>query len=151
MTQQTVLIKANWLFWRKECSWIISITGKLRYTLDVVGLFAAFLHYLCSKWLLSSFYVIVALCYASCEHSWKLCVLDECSVLMWNKVHGFFWGCALWFLSRIIDNMPVTWCYDVEDGQKYCNPGFPIGCFVTPDGRVKDACVINVSGETFFG
>ncbi|KAA8588770.1 hypothetical protein FQN60_010115 [Etheostoma spectabile] len=28
----------------------------------------------------------------------------------------------------IIDNMPVTWCYDVEDGQKYCNPGFPIGC-----------------------
>lgn len=46
--------------------------------------------------------------------------------------------------------MPVTWCYDVEDGQKYCNPGFPIGCFVTPDGRVKDACVINVSGGTFF-
>ncbi|XP_056665357.1 transmembrane 9 superfamily member 2-like isoform X2 [Monodelphis domestica] len=43
----------------------------------------------------------------------------------------------------IIDNMPVTWCYDVEDGQKYCNPGFPIGCFVTPSGRVKDACNIN--------
>lgn len=46
---------------------------------------------------------------------------------------------------RIIDNMPVTWCYDVEDGQKYCNPGFPIGCLVTMDGRAKDACVINVS------
>lgn len=44
--------------------------------------------------------------------------------------------------------MPVTWCYDVEDGQKYCNPGFPIGCLVTPDGRVKDACVINVSAGT---
>ncbi|XP_011608746.1 transmembrane 9 superfamily protein member 5 isoform X2 [Takifugu rubripes] len=43
----------------------------------------------------------------------------------------------------IIDNMPVTWCYDVEDGQKYCNPGFPIGCLVTMDGRAKDACVIN--------
>ncbi|KYO32780.1 hypothetical protein Y1Q_0009372 [Alligator mississippiensis] len=43
----------------------------------------------------------------------------------------------------IIDNMPVTWCYDVEDGQKYCNPGFPIGCYVTPAGRVKDACIIN--------
>lgn len=41
--------------------------------------------------------------------------------------------------------MPVTWCYNVEDGQKYCNPGFPIGCLVTLDGRVKDACVINVS------
>ncbi|KAG7222233.1 hypothetical protein INR49_016410 [Caranx melampygus] len=22
----------------------------------------------------------------------------------------------------IVDNMPVTWCYDVEDGQKFCNP-----------------------------
>ncbi|XP_068596152.1 transmembrane 9 superfamily protein member 5 isoform X3 [Brachionichthys hirsutus] len=43
----------------------------------------------------------------------------------------------------IIDNMPVTWCYDVEDGQKYCNPGFPIGCLVTKEGRAKDACVIN--------
>lgn len=41
--------------------------------------------------------------------------------------------------------MPVTWCYDVEDSQKYCNPGFPIGCLVTQDGRAKDACVINVS------
>lgn len=41
--------------------------------------------------------------------------------------------------------MPVTWCYDVEDGQKYCNPGFPIGCLVAGDGRAKDACVINVS------
>lgn len=48
---------------------------------------------------------------------------------------------------RIIDNMPVTWCYDVEDGQKYCNPGFPIGCLVTLDGRAKDACVINVSWD----
>uniref|UniRef100_A0A674CP44 Transmembrane 9 superfamily member n=1 Tax=Salmo trutta TaxID=8032 RepID=A0A674CP44_SALTR len=43
----------------------------------------------------------------------------------------------------IVDNMPVTWCYDVEDSQKYCNPGFPIGCLVTVDGRAKDACVIN--------
>ncbi|KAM9795510.1 transmembrane 9 superfamily protein member 5 [Neosynchiropus ocellatus] len=43
----------------------------------------------------------------------------------------------------IVDNMPVTWCYDVEDGQKYCNPGFPIGCLVGDDGRPKDACVIN--------
>ncbi|KAI1898071.1 hypothetical protein AGOR_G00068560 [Albula goreensis] len=43
----------------------------------------------------------------------------------------------------IVDNMPVTWCYDVEAGQKYCNPGFPIGCYVTPDGRAKDACIIN--------
>uniref|UniRef100_A0A9L0JBZ5 Transmembrane 9 superfamily member n=1 Tax=Equus asinus TaxID=9793 RepID=A0A9L0JBZ5_EQUAS len=31
----------------------------------------------------------------------------------------------------IVDNMPVTWCYDVEDGQRFCNPGFPIGCYIT--------------------
>uniref|UniRef100_A0A8K9WRZ7 Transmembrane 9 superfamily member n=1 Tax=Oncorhynchus mykiss TaxID=8022 RepID=A0A8K9WRZ7_ONCMY len=43
----------------------------------------------------------------------------------------------------IVDNMPVTWCYDVEDGQKFCNPGFPIGCYVTEAGRPKDACVVN--------
>ncbi|KAJ8256079.1 hypothetical protein COCON_G00199430 [Conger conger] len=43
----------------------------------------------------------------------------------------------------IVDNMPVTWCYDVEDGQKFCNPGFPIGCYVTDSGRPKDACVVN--------
>ncbi|KAE8280238.1 Transmembrane 9 superfamily member 2 Precursor [Larimichthys crocea] len=41
----------------------------------------------------------------------------------------------------IVDNMPVTWCYDVEDGQ-FCNPGFPIGCYVTEGGRPKDACVV---------
>ncbi|KAG5843642.1 transmembrane 9 superfamily member 2-like [Anguilla anguilla] len=43
----------------------------------------------------------------------------------------------------IVDNMPVTWCYEVEDGLKYCNPGFPIGCLVTESGQPKDACVIN--------
>ncbi|XP_013384267.1 transmembrane 9 superfamily member 2 [Lingula anatina] len=45
----------------------------------------------------------------------------------------------------IVDNMPVTWCYDVEGGQKYCNPGFPIGCYVTTDGKQKDACVTDPS------
>ena len=40
--------------------------------------------------------------------------------------------------------MPVTWCYDVEGDQKYCSPGFPIGCYVTKEGRGKDACVTSV-------
>lgn len=54
-------------------------------------------------------------------------------------------------IHRIVDNMPVTWCYDVEDGQRFCNPGFPIGCYITEDGRPKDACVINVRlSLTFF-
>lgn len=43
----------------------------------------------------------------------------------------------------IIDNMPITWCYDVENGQKYCSTGFPIGCLVDKDGKQKDACVIS--------
>ncbi|XP_077987329.1 transmembrane 9 superfamily member 2-like [Glandiceps talaboti] len=46
----------------------------------------------------------------------------------------------------IVDNMPVTWCYDVEaqDGSnKYCSPGFPVGCYVTSKKVPKDACVIN--------
>lgn len=46
--------------------------------------------------------------------------------------------------------MPVTWCYDVEDGQRFCNPGFPIGCYITEDGRPKDACVINVCLCNYF-
>ena len=49
------------------------------------------------------------------------------------------------YCFRIIDNMPVTWCYDVEGGQKYCSPGFPMGCYVDPKGKQKDACVTNVS------
>ncbi|XP_072254150.1 transmembrane 9 superfamily member 2-like, partial [Pyxicephalus adspersus] len=47
------------------------------------------------------------------------------------------------FYFRIVDNMPVTWCYEVEEKQKFCNPGFPIGCYITQDGHPKDACVIN--------
>ncbi|PIK54795.1 putative transmembrane 9 superfamily member 2 [Apostichopus japonicus] len=50
----------------------------------------------------------------------------------------------------IIDNMPVTWCYDVqteypdqEVSQQYCSPGFPVGCFVDGEGHRKDACVID--------
>jgi transmembrane 9 superfamily protein 2/4 len=43
----------------------------------------------------------------------------------------------------ILDNMPVTWCYDVEGGLKYCSTGFPLGCYVDPHGKQKDACVIS--------
>lgn len=45
----------------------------------------------------------------------------------------------------IIDNMPVTWCYEVEGGQKYCSRGFPIGCYVTKDMKRKDACVMSTA------
>ena len=47
---------------------------------------------------------------------------------------------------RIIDNMPVTWCYEVEGtaNSQYCSPGFPIGCYVTKGGISKDACAMLV-------
>lgn len=49
------------------------------------------------------------------------------------------------FINRIVDNMPITWCYEVADSQKkYCSTGFPIGCSVTDAGQPKDACVISV-------
>ncbi|CAH3146024.1 unnamed protein product, partial [Pocillopora meandrina] len=42
----------------------------------------------------------------------------------------------------IIDNMPVTWCYEFTgEYRKYCSTGFPIGCHVTEDGQARDACV----------
>lgn len=30
----------------------------------------------------------------------------------------------------IVDNMPVTWCYFLEDGRQYCSTGFPMGCLL---------------------
>uniref|UniRef100_A0ACB8FJ70 Transmembrane 9 super member 2 n=1 Tax=Sphaerodactylus townsendi TaxID=933632 RepID=A0ACB8FJ70_9SAUR len=50
----------------------------------------------------------------------------------------------------IVDNMPVTWCYDVEDNQRFCNPGFPIGCYITKDGKPKDACTEFHEPDTFY-
>ncbi|XP_063715345.1 transmembrane 9 superfamily member 2-like [Symsagittifera roscoffensis] len=40
----------------------------------------------------------------------------------------------------IIDNMPVIWCYDVENGQQFCYPGFPIGCYVNSNGLKMTSC-----------
>ena len=54
----------------------------------------------------------------------------------------------IWFF-RIVDNMPITWCYEVADSdKKYCSTGFPIGCSVTGASQPKDACVISVSPYT---
>lgn len=41
-------------------------------------------------------------------------------------------GMALYYQHHwIIDNMPVTWCYLVNEGGKsYCSTGFPMGCQV---------------------
>ena len=50
------------------------------------------------------------------------------------------------YFNKIVDDMPVTWCYDVVDStKKYCSTGFHIGCYATSQGEEKDACVTNVS------
>lgn len=43
----------------------------------------------------------------------------------------------------IVDNMPVTWCYQVEGDNQYCTPGFPMGCYVDKNSQPKDVCVIS--------
>lgn len=40
----------------------------------------------------------------------------------------------------IVDNMPVTWCYPVENEQQWCSLGFPMGCYVDSQGNPRDAC-----------
>lgn len=41
----------------------------------------------------------------------------------------------------IVDNMPVTWCYPLDNEKQYCSTGFPMGCFVRPDS--DEACLVN--------
>lgn len=38
------------------------------------------------------------------------------------------------------DNMPVTWCYDLEDGQQYCSTGFPMGCYKPDPNHDNNIC-----------
>ncbi|XP_012717232.2 transmembrane 9 superfamily member 2 isoform X1 [Fundulus heteroclitus] len=78
-------------------------------------------------------------CKKVCTKSYKAADKDDVAKLDFLKM-----GMQLNYQHHwIIDNMPVTWCYEVEEGQRYCNPGFPIGCLVTSEGKAKDACVIN--------
>ncbi|XP_043510092.1 transmembrane 9 superfamily member 2 isoform X2 [Frieseomelitta varia] len=43
----------------------------------------------------------------------------------------------------IVDNMPVTWCYQLEDERQYCSTGFPMGCFSRESRSQMDTCSIN--------
>ncbi|KAF0306198.1 Transmembrane 9 superfamily member 2 [Amphibalanus amphitrite] len=42
----------------------------------------------------------------------------------------------------IVDNMPVTLCYMTDIGERSCNNGFPVGCYVDPQGRPKPSCYL---------
>ncbi|XP_050527570.1 transmembrane 9 superfamily member 2 [Daktulosphaira vitifoliae] len=46
----------------------------------------------------------------------------------------------------IVDNMPVTWCYLMEDGQQYCSIGFPMGCF-SPSNRNENNLCASILGS----
>lgn len=48
----------------------------------------------------------------------------------------------------IMDNMPLTFCYPVENDQQYCSNGFPIGCYVDSNGRQRDTCVMYATQNT---
>ncbi|XP_060607568.1 transmembrane 9 superfamily member 2-like [Ruditapes philippinarum] len=50
-------------------------------------------------------------------------------------------------LHWIVDNMPVTYCYEVESGGQYCTSSFPVGCYVAKDFVQKDFCV---TSDTLF-
>ena len=40
--------------------------------------------------------------------------------------------------------MPVTFCFINQQNMNVCTTGFPMGCYVTKDGKPKDACVLDV-------
>lgn len=46
----------------------------------------------------------------------------------------------------VSDNMPVTWCYQLEDERQYCSTGFPMGCY-SKESRSQQDCTIHVSIE----
>ncbi|CAK9821413.1 Transmembrane 9 superfamily member 2 [Anthophora retusa] len=43
----------------------------------------------------------------------------------------------------IVDNMPVTWCYQSEIQQQYCSTGFPMGCYPREPRSQSDTCNID--------
>jgi transmembrane 9 superfamily protein 2/4 len=48
----------------------------------------------------------------------------------------------------IIDNMPVAFCFINQQNMNVCTTGFPMGCYVTADGKQKDACVLDARYNT---
>ena len=51
----------------------------------------------------------------------------------------------------IIDNIPVIRCYRDSGGDEHCPPNFPIGCYVTKNGQIKDTCNMkDANNDTFY-
>lgn len=47
----------------------------------------------------------------------------------------------------IVDNMPVTSCYETEDQHQYCSIGFPMGCYSKDE---RDTCYRNVANKNAY-
>lgn len=45
----------------------------------------------------------------------------------------------------IIDNMPVTWCYPLQNDRQYCSTGFSMGCLVrnSKNPEIEESCALN--------
>lgn len=154
MTRRIQMTKTSWNSWRKECGWITSITGESIHSVKstVYGRKEG-MEIVCQD--LKDTPNFVQYWFHKRErsnsHAILKCILKANvpinlrALLTLNRII-----CLQFFLCRIIDNMPVTWCYDFGELHKFCNPGFPVGCFVASDGRAKDSCTINVSGQGAF-
>lgn len=44
------------------------------------------------------------------------------------------------------DNMPVTWCYRLNNNEVFCNRGFPMGCYITGIPQMDDLCTYLIGG-----
>jgi len=63
---------------------------------------------------------------------------DEAKLLLLKK------GMSLNYQHHwIVDNMPVTWCYPLEDNHQYCSTGFPMGCYIRENAGSQQDCVIS--------
>lgn len=51
------------------------------------------------------------------------------------------------FYWLFLDNMPVTWCYQLEDERQYCSTGFPMGCYSKESRSQQDTCTIHVNTQ----
>ncbi|KZC04064.1 PREDICTED: transmembrane 9 superfamily member 2 [Dufourea novaeangliae] len=78
-------------------------------------------------------------CKVACEKVYKGGDLEKEKKLEFLKK-----GMALNYQHHwIVDNMPVTWCYQLEDERQYCSTGFPMGCFSREPRTQQDTCSIN--------
>ncbi|XP_053607218.1 transmembrane 9 superfamily member 2 [Plodia interpunctella] len=66
-----------------------------------------------------------------------------------KKLNLLKMGAALYYQHHwILDNMPVTWCYVVNEGGKtFCSTGFPMGCKVSGDSDTSCGPIVSQKGD----